>query len=179
MIDLATFHRWMISLLYVAIAGIVVFVRLLPLGTGSGGLPPPDLMLLLGFAWVLRRPDFVPVWLFAAVLLVTDLLFLRPPGVGVGFAVIGLEFLRSRAILLREQTFTLEWATIGVVLVAMLLGERLLLALFVVDQVNFGLAMLSLLVNLAFYPLVVGLSVFVFRVRRLNPGEHAAEVRLV
>ncbi len=98
---------------------------------------------------------------------------------GVGFAVIGLEFLRNRAILLREQTFTLEWATIGMVLVAMLLGERLLLALFVVDQVNFGLAMLSLLVNVAFYPVVVGLSVFVFRVRRLNPGEHAAEVRLV
>lgn len=177
MIDLVTLHRWGFSLLFVVIASVIIFVRLLPFGSGS--MPPPDLVLLLGFAWVLRRPDYVPVWLFAAVLLLGDLLFQRPPGISVGFAVTGLEFLRGRGLLVREQSFALEWGTVAVVLLVMLLGERMLLALFVVDQVSIGLALFSLLINLLFYPIAVAVSVTLFRVRRLTPGEHATGARLV
>ncbi|MEJ2022721.1 MAG: hypothetical protein P8X43_11995 [Maritimibacter sp.] len=76
MIDLATLHRWGFSLLYLVLAGAIIFMRLLPFG--GGGMPPPNLILLVGFAWVLRRPDYLPVWLFATVLLMTELLFQHP-----------------------------------------------------------------------------------------------------
>lgn len=178
MIDPATLHRWAYALLFALLASIVVFMRLLPLGNAPGTFPPPDLILGLAFAWVVRRPDFVPVLLFAAVLFLSDLLFQRPPGIRTALAVIGLEVLRGRGGLMREQSFAMEWATVAMVFVGMMLGERLLLALFMVPRVSFGLAMLEFLANALFYPLIVGLSAWAFRVRRLQPGELAAEARL-
>lgn len=178
MIDPLTLRRIGFVTLFLVLSGVVVFLRLLPLGGMAGGLIPPDLIVCFGFAWVLRRPDFVPVVLFAAVLLLTDLMFLRPPGVWTAIAVIGLEVLRARAGLLRDQSFMVEWATVTGVLAAMMLAERVLLAVFLVGQAGFGLSMMGFLANALAYPVVVAVSVWVFRVRRLQPGEIAAEARL-
>ncbi|MCB1358253.1 MAG: rod shape-determining protein MreD [Maritimibacter sp.] len=179
MISPATLHRWGYALLFAVLAGLVVFLRILPTGGDAGGLPPPDFIVLAGLAWVAQRPDYVPVLLFAALLVVTELLFLRPPGVASGLAVIGLEAMRSRAGLLRERGFFTEWITAGVILALLLVAERIVLAVFFVDQPAFTLAVLGLFVNIAAYPAVAALSVWVLRVRRLAPGEHASEVRLV
>ncbi|RME16323.1 MAG: rod shape-determining protein MreD [Alphaproteobacteria bacterium] len=178
MIDPVTLHRIWFALLFALLSALVIFVRLLPFGTLPGALPPPDLIVLLGFAWVIRRPDFVPVLLFAAVLLVADLLFLRPPGLYSGMAVLGLETLRRRAKALSEQSFLAEWVTVGVVLLAMMLGARALSALFFVPRAPFGLEALAVVSNVLAWPAVVAFSVWVLRVRRLAPGEHAAEARL-
>lgn len=178
MIDPLTLRRIGYVVLFLVLSGVVVFIRLLPLGGMGGGLMPPDLIVCLGFAWVLRRPDFVPVLLFAAALLLTDLMFLRPPGVWTAFAVVGLEFLRARAGLLRDQSFLVEWATVAAVLAAMMLAERVLLSVFLVGQAGFGLSVMAFLANALAYPLVVAVSVWVLRVRRLPPGEIVAEARL-
>lgn len=179
MIDPATLHRLGFASLFLVLGATVIFFRMLPLGSMTGGWPPPDAIVLLGFAWVLRRPDFVPALLFAALLLISDFLFLSPPGPAAALAVIGLEFLRARAGLMREQTFPFEWATVAAVLVLMFLGERAILAVFFVPQAPFGLSLLGLMVNILAYPVVVAISAIAFRVRRLAPGEHAAEARLV
>lgn len=178
MIDPLTLRRIGFALLFVILSGVVIFVRLLPLGSVNGGLIPPDVIVCLGFAWVIRRPDFVPVLLFAAVLLLTDLLFLRPPGVWTALAVIGLEVLRSRVGLLRDQPFPVEWATVAAVLLVMMLAEWLLLSVFFVGQGGFGLSVLSFLANVLAYPVVAAVSVWALRVRRLLPGELAVEARL-
>lgn len=179
MIDPVTLHRLGFAVLFLMLGASVIFLRMLPLGPMSGGWPPPDAILLFGFAWVLRRPDFVPALLFAALMLVSDFLFLNPPGPAAALALIGLEFLRGRAGLMREQAFPFEWATVAAVLVLMFLGERALLAVFFVPQAAFGLSLLGLVVNIFAYPLVVAVSIWALRVRRLAPGEHAAEARLV
>jgi len=179
MISPATLHRWAYAALFAALAAAVVFLRMLPTGGSAGGWPPPDFIVLAGFAWVVRRPDFVPVLLFAALLVVSELLLLRPPGVAAALAVIGLEALRARAIGLGERGFLAEWATVGVILGLMLVAERLLLALFFVDQPAFALSAIGFVVNILAYPAVAALSIWGLRVRRLAPGEHASEVRLV
>lgn len=178
MIDPATLHRLGFATLFLVLGAFAIFFRMLPVGPMTGGWPPPDVIVLFGFAWVLRRPDFVPVLLFAALMLVSELMFLAPPGPGAALAVIGLEALRGRAWLLREQTFVVEWVTVGAVLTLMFLAERTLLAVFFVEQAPFGLSLIGQLVNVAAYPLLVAISVWAFRVRRLAPGEHAAEARL-
>lgn len=179
MIDPVTLHRLGFALLFLGLSALTIFIRMLPMGSTTGAWPPPDLIVLLGFAWVLRRPDFVPVLLFAALLLVSELLFLSPPGPATALAVIGLEFLRGRAGLMREQPFPVEWATVAALLTVLFVAERAILAVFFVAQAPFGLAFMGLLVNIAAYPVVVGVSIWAFRVRRLAPGEHAAEARLV
>lgn len=179
MIDPVTLHRIGFATLFLVIGAIVIFLKMLPVGPMTGAWPPPDVIVLTGFAWVLRRPDFVPLVLFAALLLVSDLLFLNPPGPATAAAVLGLEFLRARAPLMREQSVVIEWITVAAVLALMFVAERALLAVFFVPQAPLGLALFQLFINIAAYPVVVGVSIWAFRVRRLAPGEHAAEARLV
>ena len=41
---------------YIGIGLAVLFFQLMPLNPGQPGLPGPDLILCVTFAWVLRRP---------------------------------------------------------------------------------------------------------------------------
>ncbi|MCB1338430.1 MAG: rod shape-determining protein MreD [Maritimibacter sp.] len=179
MISPATLQRGLYALLFAALAALHIFARVLPIEGTFGDMPPPELIVLAGFAWVAQRPDYVPVAMFAALMLMADLLFLRPPGISSGLAVIGLEAMRARAALFRERGFLAEWLTVAFILTLMLAAERALLAVFFVAQPGFGLVAIGLIVNILAYPAVVAVSYWGLGVRRLAPGEHAAEARLV
>src|SRR6056297_633829 len=97
MADTLPTGRWRYWLLFLAIAAVLFFVQLLPLDLQPGRFPGPDVLLLLAIAWVLRRPDFVPVLLVAAVFLLADILFMRPLGLWTALVVLGMEFLRARS----------------------------------------------------------------------------------
>jgi rod shape-determining protein MreD len=156
---------------FVALATCVAFTQLLPLGTGAGGLPGPDIIVLLAFAWVARRPDYAPLLLIAPVMLLADVLFMRPPGLWAAFAVLGTEFLRNREHGLRELPFPVEWGIVAAILLAMTLGNAFVLLLVGADQPTLGLTLIKLIVTIATYPLIVGFTVFVLRLRRVAPGE--------
>ena len=67
MVDPLTTRRLAHRALYVALAAVILFLRLLPVNPMAHGIPGPDLMLAFTLAWVLRRPDFVPALLIVAV----------------------------------------------------------------------------------------------------------------
>ncbi len=163
-------RRWRFRAVYVALAFAVAFVQLLPLGGRAGHLAGPDLILCLTFAWVLRRPDYVPVAMVALVMLAADILFLRPPGLWAAFAVAGYEVLRSRAAVTRDRSFLLEWATVASVVVALTLLQFLVLTVFAVIRPVFGLVLAEMLATILAYPLVVLVSVRLLRVRRATPS---------
>ena len=73
---------WFRRLVFVLVALFLFYLRLLPLASVAGQWPGPDLLLCLIFAWLVRRPDYVPVWLVASVVLVEDMLLQRPPVFG-------------------------------------------------------------------------------------------------
>ncbi len=171
MVDPVTMRRWTYRLLFAAIASVVVFVRILPLDLTAGRIPGPDIVLLFALAWVLRRPDYVPVALVAAVMLLTDMLFMRPPGLWSALAVVAVEFLRSRAHVSRELPFLVEWMMVAGVLAAMILANRLILTVFLVNQPGFGQDVMLLLATVLSYPVVVLFSATVLGLRKVAPGE--------
>ena len=171
MVDPVTSRRWLYQALFVLIAMLGVYANLLPVDPAPGGLPGPDLPVLLAYAWVLRRPDYVPVLLVAAVLFATDILFLRPIGLWSALALIGLEILRAREPISRDFPPLLEWAMVGVVLAIVTAAHWLALSLFMVDHPGFGLLALQYLTTLACYPLVVAFTRWGLRLRRTSPGE--------
>ena len=127
MIDPYLARRLLYMLLFLGISALILFTRMLPLHNGAQNFPPPDLILCFAFAWTVRRPDYLPVLLVAAILLVGDMLSLAPPGIAPLLAILGLEALRSRRGLLAEQGFALEWVSVGAILTLMMLAERLIL----------------------------------------------------
>lgn len=177
MVDPITLRRAGFRLLFVGIAFTFVFMRILPFMGPSGGWPAPDLIVVMAFAWILRRPEYLPLWLLAGVALFADVVFMRPLGLWALATVLGTEFLRRRSHLTLEKPFPVEWLLIAMVLLAMHAGEALMLAVTMVPQPGLGATLLEYLTTVAVYPLAVVATAFVFGVRPPSPNERDAEAR--
>lgn len=162
---------WLGRASFAGLAAALVFVHLLPIDAGPSAWAPPDVLLAVAICWSARRPDFVPPLLLAAVFLLTDLLFQRPPGLWTALVILASEGMRRRAADLRSAPFTVEWLTAALAIVAVTLGYRLILAVTVTPQAPLALTMIQMTATVAVYPVVGLLSYLVFGIRRPSPGE--------
>jgi rod shape-determining protein MreD len=163
--------HWIYRGLFLALALGLVFLKLLPLGHSAGALPGPDLVLCLIMAWVVRRPDYIPLSMIVLVVLIEDLILMRPPGLWTALVVMATEFLRSRVALTRELNFVVEWMLVAGLMLGILLAYRLTLAVTFVPQAPFGFAAVQVLWSILLYPIVVGLSHLVLDLRKPATGE--------
>jgi len=171
MADPVARHRWSFQVLFAALALGVIFFQVLPFRIGTPRWPGPDILTLLAFAWVLRRPDYVPVVLVVGVTLFTDILFMRPLGLWSALVLLGFEFLRRRQPFSRDLLFLVEWVMVAGVLLAMTVTNALVLAIFLVQQPVLTLTFLQLITSILSYPVVVAISRFALGVRKIAPGE--------
>lgn len=171
MLDIATRTLWLYRGLFLAIAMSILFLRLLPLGSEAGQWPGPDILLCVIMAWVMRRPDYLPVLLIVVVVLLEDLILMRPPGLWTALVVIATEFLRSRVALTRELNFAVEWLLVAGLMIAMLLAYRLTFALVFLPQPGFGFSLMQTLWSVLCYPVVVVASQFALYLRKPAMGE--------
>jgi rod shape-determining protein MreD len=162
---------WFYGVVFVGIALILLFLRLLPLGSQAGQWPGPDLLLCLTLVWMMRRPDYLPALLIATVFLVEDLILLRPPGLWTVIILLATEFLRGRAALTRELNFVVEWMLVAGLMVAMLLAYRLMFTITLLPQAGFGFALVQTLWSILCYPLVVMASTLALDLRKPAMGE--------
>ena len=171
MVDGATRSVWLHRLLFVGLALFLLFARLLPLGSEAGDLPGPDLLLCLIFAWTMRRPDYLPALLIAAVVLLEDMILLRPPGLWTALVVVASEFIQGRVALTRELSFGVEWLLVAGLMVGLLLAYRMVFMLVLLPQPNFGFALVQVIWSVLCYPLVVLLSRYVLDLHKPAMGE--------
>ncbi len=156
------------------LAMLIAFFHLLPLSTLPSRWAPPDLLLLLALAWVVRRPDYLPTLSIAVTFLMADLLFQRPPGLMALLVVLGCSVLKTQAQPHRETAFVGEWISVGVVIVAITLANRLILAMLGVVQPSLGLILLQMVATVVAYPLMVLISQNLLGVRKLSPADAEA-----
>lgn len=163
--------RWAYRGLYVALAGVLMFLHLLPIDSKPAHWPGPDLLQAFTFAWVLRRPEYVPALLIALVILLEDFLTMRPPGLWAVIVLLGAEFLRGRSVFLREVGFLAEWLMVSVVMVACFLAYRAAFAVAFLPLPDFGFAFVRVIGSILAYPFVVALTFWVLGLRKAAPGE--------
>lgn len=171
MIDQRVWQNLLRSALFVVLALVLIGIQMLPVGSQNTVLPAPDLLSCLIFAWVLRRPAQVPALLIVALVLLQDMLQIRPPGLWALFVLLGSELLRRRQSLVREMTLPVEWALVAGVLLAITLGYRLVLAVVMVPLPSLGLSAGQLMVTILVYPLVVAVLTWVLGLRKPATGE--------
>lgn len=162
---------WVWRGLFVLAVLTMLFLRILPLRSEAGSLPGPDLLMCLCCAWVLRRPDHLPALLIAGAVLVEDMLLMRPPGLWAALMLIGTEFLRSRAAFSRELTLVSEWVMVSIVMLAMLLANRFIIALTMLPQPGLSLTLVQFVFSILAYPVVVGGLRLAFGLRKPATGE--------
>ncbi len=149
---------WLHRLIFLAVAFLLTFVRLLPLQTTAGHLPGPDILLCLIFAWMVRRPEYLSALTIGLAVLTEDLLLMRPPGLWAALVLIGAEFIRARSALTRELTFGVEWLLVAGVIFGVFFANRLLLGLAFVDQPSLGFSLMQIIWSVVAYPAVVAAS---------------------
>ncbi|QMU58329.1 MAG: rod shape-determining protein MreD [Boseongicola sp.] len=171
MVEAPNANRWTYHGLFLGLAALIIFAKLLPLHPGPGRVPGPDVLLLVTFAWLMRRPDFVPLVLPLVVFFWADTLFVRPLGLWTALVLVAVEFLRAREASMREQSFLLEWLSVSTVITAMFLANAMILAIFVVEQPSLGSTLIRLLATVLMYPIVVALAARAFGIRKISPGE--------
>ncbi|NJM83094.1 MAG: rod shape-determining protein MreD [Tabrizicola sp.] len=171
MVEFWRSSHWLYRGLFVVLALVLLFLRLLPLGHSAGALPGPDLLLCLIMAWIVRRPDYLPLPLIVLVVLTEDLILMRPPGLWTALVVLATEFLRSRVALTRELNFTVEWLLVSGLMIGMLLAYRVIFVLAFLPQPPFGFAVVQVLWSIVLYPVIVGLSRLVLDLRKPATGE--------
>ena len=169
--------QWLHRMLFVFVATLLLFIKLLPLDASAGHLPGPDLLFCLILAWTVRRPDYLPVLLIVGVVLLEDLLLMRPPGLWTALVVMSSEFIRSRVALTRELSFGVEWLLVAGLMVAAFLTYRLVFAMAVVPQPGLGFALVQILWSVVAYPAVVFVSRFGLDLHKPAMGELDAQGR--
>lgn len=171
MIDPRTSRIWFYRCLYALLCGAIMLALLLPVELFRATLPWPDIMLALTFAWLLRRPAYVPSLLIAAVFLLADLLLQRPPGLHSLAVLLGTEFLRARVLAVRDRRFGYEWVLAGGTMLAVALVERALATVLAVVLPPLSGVAVQLGLTILAYPSVVLFSNLVLRVTKAEPGE--------
>lgn len=163
---------WLFRAGFFLLAGAAGFVQLLPLDIGPDDwVPGQELVLVMAFAWVVRRPEYVPALLLAAVFLIADILFMRPPGLWAALVVLAGEFLRGRRARAFAATLFTEWFLIAIVLLVMKVVETVILLLSGTGHAGLEVTIMHLGLAILFYPVVVLLSERVLGIRKLHPGD--------
>lgn len=171
MSESASTKSWLMPAIFALMAMLIMYWQLLPLDMVPRSFPGPDLLLVLCTVWMLRRPDYVPVLLIAAILLLADFLFLRPPGLMTVIVILVCENLRRRARNDPDMIFSMEWLTAAGALAAIILINRLVNAIFLIDQPPLGPVLIQLIVSILAYPFLAGLCVLFLGLRRIRPHE--------
>ena len=162
---------WLHRLLFLAVAVLLIFWKLLPMNDSAGHLPGPDILLCMIFAWTVRRPDYLPVLMIAGVVLTEDMLLMRPPGLWTALVILGSEVIRSRVVLTRELSFGVEWLLVAALMLAMFVIYRLAFVLTFVPQPVLGFALVQTLWSIMAYPVVVAVSRYGLDLHKPATGE--------
>ncbi|MEY8827441.1 rod shape-determining protein MreD [Sedimentitalea sp. XS_ASV28] len=174
MSDMPLSHTWAMRLWFLVLCAVIIFFHLMPLETTPRNWAPPDLLIAFILAWALRRPDYVPALSVAAVILMADLLFQRPPGLMALLVVLGCEFLKSRANSHGETSFIVEWFNVCVVIAGITVLDRLILTMTLVDRAPLSLHLIQMVLTMAIYPLAAFVTQTLLGVRRPSPGNSDA-----
>lgn len=169
--DSGLLQLWGMRMLFVLTALVILFFHLLPLNPAPSNWAGPDVLVAMVFAWAVRRPDYVPILLVAAVMLLADMLLQRPPGLWSVLVVCAAEWLKSRERRQRETTFVLEWLTFGSTLIVITILYRAVMMILILAPGTLTLSLVQVVLTIAVYPLVMGVSYFLFGVRRSAPGD--------
>lgn len=179
MAERADTRTWMHRGVFALLAFVIIVIQLVPLDMRPVAWAAPDLLLAATLAWVARKPTYLPVAVIAALFLMSDLLFLRPPGLWAALVVVLTEVIRRRHREFRNMPLLAEWGTIAVGVVVITLTNRLVLAVVMAPQAAISLTLMEMMATILVYPIVTLVAHYVFGVARAAPGEVGSKGQLL
>lgn len=171
MVEFSTSRLWLMRAAFLGLALLIMFFHLLPLDTVPRQWAPPDFLIAFAFAWVLRRPDYLPALSLALIMLIADLMLQRPPGLWAMLVVLGCEYLKNQTAGLHGASFLGEWTAVALVLMGITVLNRLILGIVAVQPSPLGLSLIQMVLTIVIYPGVVLITQSLMGIRRPAPGD--------
>lgn len=162
---------WKFRAAFLLIGMALIMLRLLPLQTVPRTWAGPDVMLCLVFAWSIRRPDYVPTFLIACVILLEDFLLQRPPGLHAAL-VVGFSFwLKAKAHGAEDHSWNVEITYITIATLGIFLATRLIYSIALLPLPALSLHFVQALSTLLFYPIMALTSAVVLNITPIKQRE--------
>lgn len=171
MTEVSLTRLWMCRLIFLAVGIGVVLWRIVPFDMTAGRLPWPDIFYCITMAYVVRRPEWAPVWIIFVAFFLRDILTIAPLGLFTLAIVIGSEIVRVNVQAFREYPFALEWLWMTTIFAIITLAQQLILGLMLSQTPRFIEQLWLVLLTAIAYPLVVFVLKFAFGFSRPQPGE--------
>lgn len=152
-------------LIFIFISFLYMFFRMLPLDLIARSWAAPDILICFMISWSMRKPEAIPPILIAAIFLLQDFLFQRPPGLYAALALLVCEWSKRQALLAEEFPFLIEWLTATMALVALFVGYRLILSLSFSALAPFRLSLFELFITIVSFPIIVGICRYALRLK--------------
>ena len=168
--NLADRKTWLHRGTFIVLAFMVIVVDLVPLDMRPSVFVAPDLLLAMTLVWVARKPNLVPVMVIATIFLMTDFLFMRPPGLWAGLVVILTEAIRRRHREFRDMPLLVEWGTIALAIVGVTILYRVAFAVTMLPQPSLGLTLIEMMMTILIYPIIALIAFVAFGVKRVSLG---------
>ena len=163
--------KWFIAfqqVKFIITALLVMYVYLLPVNLVPMQFQPPNFVLLLAIALIIRYPNYLPLWVIFAVFLLYDFLLYQPLGLNTFLALIGMEYLRSNRISIRQMNFVSEWAFIALFLLLYTALREIVLFLFLAENTPFWGALFDLGTSIIYYPVALVCIALLFEPRFMD-----------
>ena len=157
---------WIYRFIFIAVAIFLILANLMPLQTTPQSWPWPNILLLVIFCWSLREPNFVPIPLIIAILLLQDFLLHRPPGLFSGISVMIFILIKAITASSDDKSFLAEWVRVSLAFAAISLIYHLVLTLSFVNTSQLRIRLIQTIFNISLYPFIVLVSHYIFRVKR-------------
>ena len=166
MADRGSLYLWTMRCLYAGLCGLVVMFHLLPLGQMDTVVFSPDIILCLTIAWVVRRPEYAPILLIAGVALLADLLLMRPPGLWAALTVLLANSISKQRGKMRSTGFGVEWFRVSFGMAVIFVVERIAFGVLFVTPPSLAAGVAEFAATAICYPIVVGVTAGLLRVRK-------------
>ncbi len=179
MIERTNSKTWVNRGVFILLAFTFVVFDLVPRDMRPVTWAAPDLLLAVTLAWVARKPSYLPVIVVAVFFLMTDFLFMRPPGLWAALVVVLTEVIRRQHQDFRNMPALVEWATVAIGIIAITAINRIVIAVVMLPQAPFGLTFTQMIATILVYPVVVVIAHFMFGVTRTARGQTGSRGHLL
>ncbi len=172
--DISAFRLWIHRTGFLGIGLVSVLWSVIPFDLSAEALPDPDLFYCLTMAFLVRRPEYVPIWTVFVVFFMRDVLTLAPLGLSTLMIIIASEVVRTNVQAFREYIFGLEWLWVATMFTIITLIQNTVLTLTFADTPRLVEQVPLILFTVLAYPVIVWVIRYVFRITRPRPGESDA-----
>ena len=164
---------WRERSLFVLTAMAVTYLAILPLGAKSNAAAVPDLFYCVTIAWVMRRPESAPVFLVAAASFLIDIVLGRPMGLWSLILVLASEYFRGRETGKGMQMRLLEWLSVSLLFLVMLIVYKFALTIGFAFSPNYTALAWHFLITALAYPFVVAVLYWGLNIRAPLPADRS------